>query len=130
EEQRRIARELHDSTAQNASALAMNLALVLDSRDEVPAQAREILTDSRHLAEQTARELRDLASLLHPPFLDEVGLRQAIQHHLDSFERRTGIDVELCAHLDGRLPKEVEMAAFRIIQESLSNVQRHSGSER
>jgi two-component system CheB/CheR fusion protein len=130
EVQRRIARELHDITAQNASALAMNLAIVLESSGELGEQIRRVLTDSRGLAEQTAREVRDLASLLHPPLLDEVGLAEAIRHHLDSFRRHTGIDVRLTApDRAERLPHGIEMAVFRIVQESLANVQRHSESE-
>jgi signal transduction histidine kinase len=129
EEQRRIARELHDSTAQNASALAMNLARVIDSGNGLTEDARALLVESRGLAEETARELRDLASVLHPPFLDEVGMLQAVRHHLDSFERRTGIKTTLAAPDDlERFPKEIEIAVFRIVQESLTNVQRHSGS--
>lgn len=127
EEQRRIARELHDSTAQNISALAMNLALATQA--DCPPRAQQILSDSIQLAEQSARELRDMAALLHPPLLDEVGFVEALKGFVESFQRRTGIQVTFHAGNGAPdLSKETATALFRIVQESLTNIQKHSGS--
>ena len=129
EEQRRIARELHDSTAQNLSALLMSLALVDRVAGSLTSEARKALSDSIVLAEQCSSEIRDIASLLHPPLLDEVGLASALQWYAEFFTRRTGIrvDLEISPEL-GRLAPEAETMMFRIVQECLTNVQRHSGS--
>ena len=127
EEQRRIARELHDATAQNLAAITMHLKLIDGSK--LSGDARRHLTDCSDLAQQCSRELRDIASLLHPPLLDEIGLIDAVNWYIESFSRRSGIKVTLKdADEIGRLPKDVETALFRIVQESLANVQRHSGS--
>ena len=129
EEQRRIARELHDSTAQSLSALAMNLALAEKYSGNLPPRARAALAESRSLAEGCARELHDLAALLHPPLLDEIGLLSAVKWFAETFARRTGIQVKLESSLEpGMLPIEIRTTLFRIVQEGLTNVHRHSGS--
>jgi two-component system CheB/CheR fusion protein len=129
EEQRRIARELHDSTAQSLAAIALNLELTSSTGDGLSEEQRKLLADSRALAEQCSRELRDISELLHPPMLEEVGLVGAVRWLVDSFSRRSGIEVTLSKPEDlGRLPEAIETALFRVIQESLTNVQRHSGS--
>jgi two-component system CheB/CheR fusion protein len=129
EEQRRIARELHDSTAQSLAAIALNLELTSTTGEGLSEEQQKLLADSRALAEQCSRELRDISELLHPPMLEEVGLVGAVRWLVDSFGRRTGIQVTLQKPEDlGRLPEPIETALFRVIQESLTNVARHSGS--
>ncbi len=132
EERRRLARELHDSTAQTLAALSMNLeALSQSLTAKMSAADRRILTDSMRLAEQSAREVRTLSYLLHPPLLDEVGLASAVRWYATGFSKRTGVQVkvEMTAKLR-RLPRELETALFRIVQESLTNIHRHSRSRR
>ena len=130
EERRRIARELHDTTAQTLSALALNLAIVqARARASGDAQTPELLTECLELAEQASKELRDLSHLLYPPDLDRIGLLPAIQWHALRFGERAGIRVDLNLPSDlERLSQEAETALFRVLQEGLLNVQRHSGS--
>ena len=127
EERRRLARELHDSTAQSIAALALELAVV--SRSSLSPRARHALTEAERLADQSARELRTLSYLLHPPLLDEMGLASALRGYIDGFSKRSGIEVHLDMPEDiQRLPREVETTVFRIVQESLTNVHRHAAS--
>ena len=130
QERRRIARDLHDGTGQTLSALALNLALLENfaplSRN---LKAREALTRSIGLAQQAANEIRDLSHLLHPPDLDTMGLVSAIQSHSRQVSRVTGIDLNLELLTEkSRLPEDIETTLFRVFQESLENVRRHSGS--
>jgi PAS domain S-box-containing protein len=129
EERRRIAQELHDSTAQNLAALAMNLARMNLEDGSLEPQTREILSENIQLANRCMQEIRDFSYLLHPPTLDEYGLASALQWYAEGFARRSGIQVVLDLP-DGlrRLPKDAETALFRVVQECLTNVQRHSGS--
>ena len=129
EERRRIARELHDSTGQSLAALTMNLTTVQRYASELHPEAGKLLSESLALAEQAAREIRVLSYLLHPPLLDEMGLEDAVRHYVGGFANRSGIRVELefCG-ARGRLPRDVELTLFRIVQESLTNIHRHSGS--
>jgi len=134
EERRRIARELHDSTAQTLSALQMALTQLTTLGPATPladAKAAAILEDIRSLTDSSLREIRTISYLLHPPLLDEVGLLFALRWYVDGFITRTEIIVRLDAPetLD-RLPAEVETAIFRVVQEGLSNIHRHSGSRR
>ncbi|OLE48371.1 MAG: hypothetical protein AUI36_21055 [Cyanobacteria bacterium 13_1_40CM_2_61_4] len=130
EEQRRIARELHDSTAQKVSALAMNLAVLDRVSGALGTEERRALAESLSLADECSRELRDLASLLHPPLLDDVGLESALQWYADSFGRLTGIMVSMdISPRLVRLGREIETTIFRIVQECLTNIQHHSGSK-
>ena len=132
EERRRIARELHDGTAQNLAALAMNFFILLDSpAAQAEASLRNLLKDSLTITEQCSREIRSLSYLLHPPLLDELGLASALKTYVEGFNQRTGIKVELkLPPRLSRMASEVEMALFRIIQEALVNIHRHSGSLR
>lgn len=132
EERRRIARELHDSTAQNLAGLTMNLSLLLSASAAAgDANLERRLLDSLALAEQCSREVRNLSYLLHPPLLDDLGLAPALKSYITGFNQRTGIDVRLEIPPDlTRLTPEVETALFRIVQEGLTNVHRHSGSSR
>ena len=130
QERRRIALELHDSTAQTLAALAMNLALVKQSVTTLEPRARKALDGAVRLADQCSQELRTLAYLLHPPLLDEMGLVSALRAYVDGIANRSGIEVscELPAESERRLPREIETTMFRVAQESLSNIVRHSGS--
>jgi PAS domain S-box-containing protein len=128
DERRRIARELHDSAGQILAALAMNLDRIQASAKLNPEETR-LLSDSDALVKDATKELRTISHLLHPPLLDEVGLPSALQWYVDGFATRSGINTTLELAADfGRLPPNLEIAIFRIIQESLTNVHRHSGS--
>ena len=129
EERRRIGRELHDSTAQELAAAAMNLGLVQHSIAGRDGTADNRLADCQAIIEQCQREIRTLSYQLHPPVLDDVGLAGAVREYAGGFTQRSGIEVKVDAGLAlGRLPAETERALFRVVQESLGNVHRHSGS--
>ena len=128
EERRRLALDLHDSTAQRLAALSMNLDVVEGARQALDARARRALAESRTLAEQCSREVRTLAYLLHPPLLDERGLPAAVGWFVEGFTKRSGIEVTLNMHDVGRLPEAIERSLFRVIQESLTNVHRHAST--
>ena len=131
EERRHIARELHDTTAQSLSALAINLNVVKDSAADLNPRARACLSESLGLAEQCSREIRTLSYLLHPPLLDEAGLGSALRWLADGYAKRTGICVDLEVPADRtRLPGDIELALYRTVQEGLTNIHRHSGSKR
>jgi PAS domain S-box-containing protein len=129
EERRRIARDLHDSVAQGLLGANLNLAQLSKSGGKLNKKGREMLADAQKIMKGLAREIRSISYLLHPPVLDELGLTSAIEEYANGFSRRSGIraQVEISNEI-GRLPQEVETALFRIIQESLGNIQRHSGS--
>ena len=129
EERQRLARELHDSTAQSLAALSMNLAVARGSGEALDGRAQKALDECEVLADRCSREIRSLSYLLHPPMLKDIGLSAAVQWCAEGFARRSGIAVEVDLPADfNRLPTEVENALFRIVQECLTNVQRHSGS--
>ncbi len=129
DERRRIARELHDSVGQMVALLNMDLGRLQTSADFNPAQS-EILSDCKGLAESVIHEIRTISHLLHPPLLDEMGLPSALKWYIEEFSKRSGVATDLEIETDfGRLPGDHEIALFRIIQESLTNVHRHSGSE-
>jgi len=129
QERRRIARELHDSAGQLLVGLDINLVTVLREVEKLSANAARALSESMGLVKELSAELRNISHLLHPPLLDEAGLPAAIRWYVERFSQRSKISVQL--HLDsdlGRLPREIETTIFRIVQESLTNVHRHSGS--
>ena len=127
-ERRRIARELHDSTAQLLAALSINLSRLRDSELE-PDRRRQALSESIDLAAACSAEIRTVTYLLHPPLLDEVGLADALRVYVQGFNQRTGIGVEITIPRDfGRLSSEMETALFRVAQEGLANVHKHSGT--
>jgi PAS domain S-box-containing protein len=130
EEQRRIARELHDGTAQNLAAVAMNLSVLADAQTgNAEPQSTRILAESLDLVQQCVREVRNLSYLLHPPLLDDLGLAAALKSFVEGYSQRTGIRVTLEVPPGlGRLLPEIEVTLFRITQEGLTNVHRHSGS--
>lgn len=130
EERRRLARELHDSTAQSVAALGMNLAVVNESAAGLDPRGRRALTESLAITDQCLSEIRTFSYLLHPPVLDELGLKSALEWYVEGFVQRSGIRVDLDVPPDlERLPQELEVVLFRIVQESLTNVHRHSGSQ-
>jgi PAS domain S-box-containing protein len=130
EERRRIARELHDGAAQNIFAVTLNLNRLENALIDRTPKITGVISDSQQLAEQSLTELRTLSYLLHPPILDQSGLADALLWFARGFSKRSGIKVETAAIQDiGRLAPDVETALFRIVQESLSNVRRHSGSD-
>ncbi len=129
DERRRIARELHDNTAQNLFAITVNLENLQHPKVGLTLSGLEVVRECQELCEQSLREVRTLSYVIHPPTLDRVGLIPTLRWYIDGFNRRSGIDVELHAEDNiGRLPIEVETDLFRIVQEGLSNVFRHSGS--
>lgn len=129
EERRRIARELHDSTAQNLFAMTFNLTRLQEHECGRDAEVQRVLTDTLALCNESLKGIRTLSYLLHPPLLDEAGLVSALRWYVEGFTRRSGIYVDLIVLQEiGRLPSEIETALFRIVQESLTNVHRHSGS--
>ena len=130
EERRRIARELHDSSGQALAALSMCISMVERDKAKLTERASRNLSDSARLVRELSQELRTMSHLLHPPLLDEAGLESALRWFVEGFAQRSGIEVSLdLAPEFGRLPKEMEIAVFRIVQESLANVHRHSGSK-
>jgi two-component system, NarL family, sensor kinase len=128
EERRRIARELHDGTAQNLFGISTNLAKLNQLSEDKP-EAKRLIDECESLGNESLQEIRTLSYLLHPPLLDEAGLVSALQWYVQGFTKRSGIYVDLVAQPMDRLPADVELAFFRIVQESLTNVRRHSGSE-
>jgi PAS domain S-box-containing protein len=130
EERRRLARELHDSTAQTLSALSINLAVLNEYlKDAREPRISKVLSGSITLANQAGREIRNFSYLLHPPLLDESGLADALRWYVNGFVQRTNfsVDLQVASNL-GRLSHDQERALFRVVQESLTNVHRHSGS--
>jgi len=129
EERRRIAGELHDATGQKLAAAAMYLSQIDRSSSTLTQTEQEALTKSLALLDESSQEIRTLSYLLHPPLLDERGLLSALPWYVEGFSMRSEIKV-VCdiAPNVGRLPQEIEMALFRIVQEGLSNIHRHSGS--
>jgi PAS domain S-box-containing protein len=128
-ERRRIARELHDSTGQKLAALSMTVGLLQDTTAAPDGKTDKMFADCLALIEQCVQEIRTISYLLHPPLLDELGLAAAIGDYLEGFSKRSGLQVALDAPpgLD-RLPDEVELALFRVVQESLGNIHHHAGA--
>lgn len=130
EERRRIGRDLHDSLGQSLAVLKMkldSLASVVEKQTE--KDAADDVAHCIRLTEDSIKELRTISYLLYPPMLEEMGLKSAIPWYLDGFSARSGIKTTLQVAEDfTRLPRESELALFRVFQESLTNVHRHSGS--
>jgi signal transduction histidine kinase len=128
DERRRIARELHDSVGQMLAALTMNLSTVRLDVERLVKTAHA-LSDSENLVQEMSTEVRTISHLLHPPLLDEAGLLSALRWYVEGFSQRSKIDVDLdLPEHFGRLPRESETAIFRVVQECLTNIHRHSGS--
>jgi PAS domain S-box-containing protein len=130
EERRRIARELHDSTSQVLAALMIDLNQLQANPAAQAEPVRPIVDEAVRLAEQSEKEIRTLSYLLHPPLLEELGLASALQEFGRGFSRRSGIQADVSVDEDGldELPYEARLALFRIAQEGLTNVHRHSRS--
>lgn len=131
EERRRIGRELHDGMAQTVLAVNLSLAQLRQSAKPLNEASQRALDKARELLQQMSREIRTLSYLLHPPLLDDLGLVSALKEYVNGFSERSGIEtsLELLSSFR-RLPQIAETAFFRITQESLANIQRHSGSKR
>jgi PAS domain S-box-containing protein len=130
EEQRRVARDLHESVVQSMAAMKMLLGLVGDSVPPADERARKLIHSATELTNETMSQVRTISHLLHPPLLDEAGLYPALRWYARGFAERSGIatKVEMDENFD-RLPQETELAIFRIVQEALTNIHRHSSSQ-
>lgn len=130
EERRRLARELHDSAGQYLAAIQMNLSSLQKSPALLGSDKLKVV-DAIELAEQCITEIRTISYLLHPPLLDELGLTSALSMYVEGFAKRSEIGVELeIPSSVGRLPGGIETALFRVVQQSLANIHKHSGSSR
>lgn len=128
EERRQIARELHDSVGQLLAALAMNIAIVQSQSHKLDSDGARAVSENAAMVEQISREIRTISHLLHPPLLDAAGLASALRWYVDGFSERSKIKVELDIPKEfGRLSDEMEIAIFRMVQECLTNIHRHSG---
>jgi signal transduction histidine kinase len=128
EERRRIARELHDSVGQTLAALSMNLSAIGGDIAKL-AKTASAVTDSAALVAEMSADIRTISHLLHPPLLDEAGLSSALRWYIEGFAERSKIKVDLKVADDlGRLPSDLETAIFRVVQECLTNIHRHSES--
>ena len=126
QERRKFSRELHDSLGQYLVGVKMNLAMLGES---VPANA--LVAECLKLLDQAMTETRTISHLMHPPLLDETGFGSAAKWYVEGFAKRSGIQTGLDMPEDlGRLPSSLELALFRVLQESLTNVHRHSKSKK
>jgi len=129
EERRRIARELHETTAQDLAGLRMCLGELNHLNCELPVSARQAIDDSLEISNRMIQEIRALSYSLHPPLLEETGLAMAVAWYAGGFSRRSGIEINVeIPDGFGRLPQEHETTLFRILQECLVNIYRHSNS--
>jgi len=126
QERRSLARELHDEVGQALTAVKMDIGIAL--RTDVEARVRTALEEARDLSENALRSVRDMSQLLHPSALDDFGLPATLTTYLRTFSHRTGIRAQLAETMETRLAPEIEVAVYRIVQEALSNVARHSGA--
>ncbi len=131
EERRRIARELHDVTAQSIGLIMLNLAQMQNAASSLDKSSKDKLTESLALGEQALKDIRTLSYVLHPPLLDQAGLMTALKWYVKGFQERSGVTVAFteAGHNGQRLPPEVEYALFRVVQECLTNIRRHTNSE-
>jgi signal transduction histidine kinase len=130
EERRRISRELHDSAGQNLAALGMSLARIEDDAKRDPTRLSKSIKDAQDLIQDLTQEIRTTSYLLHPPMLDESGLPSALRWYINGLAERSGLSIELNIPDDlERLAPEVELAIYRLVQECLTNIHRHSGSK-
>ena len=130
QERRELARTLHDSTGSKLAVLGMNTALVFQEKGRLSSQAANALHENSQLVYDLTQEIRTISHLLHPPLLDEVGLVPALHDYVDGFSQRSKIQTTLeCPSLTPQLPREVQTSIFRIVQECLTNIHRHSRSK-
>jgi signal transduction histidine kinase len=124
-ERRKFSRELHDSLGQYLAGVKMNLEMFATRRQD------NLLAEAMRLLDEAMAETRTISHLLHPPLLDEAGFSSAAQWYLEGFAQRSGIKVKIdLPNNVGRVPKPVALCLFRVLQESLTNIHRHSGSAR
>ena len=129
EERRRIARDLHDTTGQKIAVLSMSLDRLAKLVDTGKVDVKDALTESRDVVGKIGEEIRTLSYLLHPPLLDECGLASAVLWYAEGFKKRSGIHLSVSIDEElVRLTTDAETALFRVLQESLTNVHRYSGS--
>ena len=129
DERKRIARELHDSVGQLLAAMKMNNAVIASEAAGVNQQVVQAVAENDAMVEEVLRGIRTISHLLHPPLLDVAGLPSALRSYVEEFSQRSGINVVLeCAPSVGRMTGDLETALFRIVQECLGNVHRHSSS--
>jgi PAS domain S-box-containing protein len=129
EERRHLARELHDSAGQMLAALGMNLAPLQTEASQMSVRAANLAKESLDLVAELSKEVRTISHLLHPPLLDELGLSSALRVYVEGFAERSKVKVDMEIAADfGRLSQELETTIFRVVQESLTNIHRHSGS--
>ncbi|MDP9147352.1 MAG: PAS domain S-box protein [Acidobacteriota bacterium] len=127
---RRIARELHDSAGQTIAALAMTLGQIQREVQSSSPTVIELAEEARNYAQELGREIRTTSYLLHPPMLDEIGLQAALSWYVGGLKERAGLDVTLIVDGEFERPsREMELTIFRVVQECLTNVHRHSGSK-
>jgi two-component sensor histidine kinase len=128
EERRKLSRDLHDSTGQTLAALKISISLLQEHCRQNPS-TNVLASEAAALADQAIEEIRTTSYLLHPPLLDEAGFACAADWYVEGFAKRTGVDVKLdITAAEERLPIEIEIVLFRVLQESLTNVHRHSGA--
>lgn len=129
EERRRLARELHDSAGQTLTLLSMSIALAAQHAPKKAKRYAKYTKECEQLVQQLSREICTLSYLLHPPLLDEMGLLKAICSYTEGVAERSGLKIAVEAPADfQRLSPEIELMMFRLVQECLTNIHRHSGS--
>jgi PAS domain S-box-containing protein len=129
EERRHIAREMHDGAGQIVAALSMHLAQSSSQTGDSNLQLSELVNDALALSKELDQEIRTTSYLLHPPLLDELGLRAALAWYVEGLEQRAAIQVRLSVAELERLSPEMELTIFRVVQECLTNIHRHSVSK-
>jgi signal transduction histidine kinase len=130
DERHRIARELHDITAQNLFVMSLNLTNVQES-GLLPEKLKASLDECQELCDRALQEVRTLSYFLHPPMLDRVGLASTLRSYLESLSKRSGVQMQLeTPDPSARLPLDVETDLFLITREALANAVRHSGGDR
>jgi signal transduction histidine kinase len=128
-ERRRVARDLHDSVGQYLAGLKINLSRLESGRGESAAKNAQLFSETLELVDRAIAEVRTISHLLHPPLLDELGFASAARWYVDEFAKRGGVKITLkIAEIAERLPRSIELALFRIVQESLTNVHRHANA--
>jgi PAS domain S-box-containing protein len=131
EERRHIARELHDSAGQTLAVLGMNLATIIENARKQAPDIVETAEQTHEILEELTKEIRTTSYLLHPPLLDENGLPAALSWYIRGLSERSGLDIAFSISEEfGRLPRDMELVVFRLVQEGLTNIHRHSGSKR
>ena len=130
EERRRIAREFHDSAGQTLTVLGLSLAQLVQKAEMIAPELAKEGKEIEEVVQQLHREIRTTSYLLHPPLLDEAGVKPALSWYVQGVAERSGIAIDLNISEDfGRLPAEIELAIFRVVQECLTNIHRHAASK-